>query len=104
MKIIIFYSFLFLLSTVTFSQIKVSGKLTTNAGQPIPFANVLLLSLSDTSLIKGTVSDEMGKYELNQLQTGKYFLKYSAIGSNLYFSNIRVRNSEYQGTWNASYG
>ncbi len=54
-----------LLSTLLFLWLQqntlgqVSGKLTVD-GQPIPFANVLLLNSADTSLVKGTLTNQEG--------------------------------------------
>ncbi|SFE17875.1 Outer membrane receptor proteins, mostly Fe transport [Chitinophaga sp. CF118] len=64
------------LSQNTFGQ--VSGKLITAAGQPIPFANVLLLK--DSTIVKATLTDENGLYHMDGITPGKYNLRFSSIG------------------------
>lgn len=75
-------SLLFLLSGIVrlSGQTRVIGRITDSNGQPIPFANVLLLNLQDSSLIKGGLADGSGKYQLDRINGGNYFLSYFAIG------------------------
>ncbi len=46
---------------------------------PVEFANVQLLN-TDSSLVKGTVTDAKGKFNIEQVKTGNYLLRYSFIG------------------------
>jgi outer membrane receptor for ferrienterochelin and colicins len=62
MKYIVIIGFLFL-STFTFGQ-TITGKITTENGDEIPYANVYL---KKTKI--GTSSDENGFYELNKIPT-----------------------------------
>ena len=59
---------------------QVSGKLTTANGQPIPFANVLLLNSKDTSLVKAILTKENGTYQLENILPGSYILRVSCTG------------------------
>ncbi|MEP3389493.1 MAG: TonB-dependent receptor [Reichenbachiella sp.] len=63
-----------------------------NAG--VSFANVLLLNPSDSSLIKGAVSDAEGSFKLDAA-AGNYLLRISSIGYQEYFAPILV-NQEAQ--------
>ncbi|MES2332737.1 MAG: TonB-dependent receptor [Bacteroidota bacterium] len=47
---------------------------------PIEFANVELLNNSDSSLIKGAITDNKGKFNFDQVKPGHYLLRYSFIG------------------------
>ncbi|MCF6212780.1 MAG: DUF5686 and carboxypeptidase regulatory-like domain-containing protein [Flavobacteriaceae bacterium] len=58
MKIYIFI-LIVLISTITFAQVKVSGKVVDENGEPISFADVFFKGST-----KGTVSDENGKFYL----------------------------------------
>ena len=78
MKSGIFYLLLFVLWQHADGQ--VSGKLVTPTGQPVPFANVLLLKAVDTSIVKTTLSDEEGRYELSGMGPGKYILRLASMG------------------------
>ncbi|MCE6989636.1 TonB-dependent receptor domain-containing protein [Dyadobacter sp. CY323] len=59
---------------------QISGKLKTKSAQPIPFANVLLLNQPDSSLAKGSVTDESGAFRIDRVRPGTYFLQFSAVG------------------------
>ena len=57
----------FLLSCVffsapAFSQCQINGTLIDASNSPVAFASILLLSAVDSSLIKGSISDEAGKF------------------------------------------
>lgn len=69
------------------AQSQISGKVTTESGQPLPFVNVLLLSAADSSLIKGEVSGENGEYRLKGITSGKYLVMASMVGYLEYYSS-----------------
>jgi outer membrane receptor for ferrienterochelin and colicin len=48
--------------------------------QPLPFANVLLLQLSDSTLIGNTQTAENGTFALTHLALGQYFVRAEALG------------------------
>lgn len=78
MRIMFLNLLVFGLMQTAFAQI--SGTFTTGSGQPIPFASVLLLNRSDSTLVKGSLSDEKGTYLLDQIRPGNYFLRLSSLG------------------------
>lgn len=47
---------------------------------PVEFANVELLNAKDSTVIKGTVTDNKGKFSFDQVKNGNYLLRYSFIG------------------------
>lgn len=51
-------------------------------GRPMEYANVILYSLRDSSLVTGTVTNEVGRYTLNHVSFGPYFLKVKFLGYN----------------------
>ena len=59
---------------------KVSGTVTDQNGQVVPYANVALISTQDGSLVDGAVSDEEGKFLIETTKTGKVKLVVSSIG------------------------
>jgi len=67
---------------VTAAQI--TGTLTTTSNEPIPFANVLLLSPADSALVKGAQTSENGTYTLTNVQPGQYILRFTAMGYTTY--------------------
>lgn len=50
------------------------------SNNPIEFASVELLKISDSSVVKGTVTDAKGKFNFDQVKNGNYLLRYSFIG------------------------
>ena len=58
---------------------QISGRLTTAGGQPIPFANILVLKSVDSSLVKAALSDEKGAYSID-IGPGHYILRFSSVG------------------------
>jgi len=48
--------------------------------QPVPFANVSLYALNDSSLVSGAVSDDKGEFSIKDLKSDKYYLKISYMG------------------------
>lgn len=78
MKILFFNFLFFCLLQNAVGQ--VSGKLTTGSGQPLPFASVLLLSGSDSILVKATLSNEKGAFRFENISQGFYILRLSTMG------------------------
>ena len=73
--------------TPSFAQTKVtlSGVIrdkSTQAG--LPYVNVLLKSVADSSFISGTVTNEEGRYVITNVVSGKYVLETSYVG----YSNL----------------
>lgn len=77
-----FSAFIFLL--FSFSAIcqksNISGVVIESDGQFLEFANVLLLNTSDSSLVRGAISDEKGFYIFENINQGKYFIESSLVG------------------------
>ena len=65
------------------------GRVTDEAGNPLEFANVALMSVGDSTLIDGTVTDEAGIFAVNG-NGAPSFLRVSAMG----FVERRICNPE----------
>jgi len=77
--------FLILVSTVSQSQglskITISGIIKDNSDKfPIAFVNVILKNEKDNTFVNGTISNEEGRFTLNNLASGAYILEYSMLG------------------------
>lgn len=57
----------------------VSGSLVDEKGNPVSFANVVLLSSKDSSFVQGTISNEQGIFSINQT-SGNNILRISCLG------------------------
>lgn len=62
----------------SFAQI--SGHILSTIGEPIAFASVAVLSATDSSLIKGSLTDEQGFFLIETGKAGRYFVKTTAVG------------------------
>ena len=65
---------------VCLSAQTVSGKLIDENSQPLPYANVVLLSLPDSAFVSGATSDDKGNFVLKDLSARSYLLQVSYIG------------------------
>lgn len=77
-----YFLFCLLLGWMPFSSVSaqtVSGKLVDETGQPLAFANVVLLSLPDSAFVSGTISGEDGAFSL-QTTGENQIVKISSIG------------------------
>ena len=54
--------FFLLKGIISYSQNKISGKLTDELNEPIPFANIILYQSKNNNVLKGATSDENGFY------------------------------------------
>lgn len=61
------------------AQQVISGKVLDEENQPLPYANVVLLSLPDSTFVTGTISDEKGIFSLSGQGQGK-LLRISSVG------------------------
>ncbi|MCB0608422.1 MAG: TonB-dependent receptor [Lewinellaceae bacterium] len=68
------------------NQGTVSGAVLNADGKPIEFANILLNSTADSSLVKADISDEQGLFEFPGVAAGTYFAQVSYVGLPLYNS------------------
>jgi iron complex outermembrane receptor protein len=73
----IFINSSFLLWSQEFS---VSGKITDEKHESIPFATVVLKSVKDSSLVKADITSEEGLFRFDRIKSGSYFVEASYIG------------------------
>ena len=68
-----------LLATFALQAQTFTGKVVDEKSQPLPYANVVLLSLPDSAFVTGTVSDESGAFTLRS-EKPDLLLRVSSIG------------------------
>jgi len=66
----------------------VKGIIKDAGGKPVQYANVLLLKSFDSSLVKGMISDSLGKYSFENIEKGKYYITASFTGMKQAFTKI----------------
>lgn len=76
------YLFLFVVSLLfqTINAQTLTGIVIDKKNNPIPYANVVLYELPDTTYINGTITDGKGIFQFNTLLSSKMLLKISSLG------------------------
>ncbi|MEM8908160.1 MAG: TonB-dependent receptor [Bacteroidota bacterium] len=74
------FTFLLVAFSSLFAQTSIEGKILDADQKPLAFANVLLLHAADSTLIRGSISQEDGQFLLELIPSGDYLLKVSMIG------------------------
>ncbi len=81
MRINFFFQLFFLSSIVGFGQgFSISGKVVDSQGSPVSFANVVLMTPQDSTIVKGVSTDDKGLFNLKGIENKTYILKISFIG------------------------
>lgn len=88
MKYILLALFTLLFSTgyTKKSEFLINGTLLDENKQPLPYTTVLLVNAWDTTLVKGSVTDSAGLFEINPADTGHFRIAVDAIGYTKYYS------------------
>lgn len=85
----ILLSILFVFPVLNINAENIKGKIIDENGTPVEFANIVLLSLPDSTFIQGTVSDQNGVFML-EINEQKGVLRISSIG---YVTAYRLCNA-----------
>ena len=97
-----FLSFLFAFGFISMAfpqSYTVKGKVYEYGKQDaIPYANVLLLSVTDSAQVAGTISDLDGEFEMTGVRDGDYLFKVQYLGYQNYFKLVRVNTNIDLGT------
>ena len=75
-KLFLLTCFLFASTELLYSQCAIQGKLADFAKAPIPFNAIALINHSDSSIVKGVITDVDGNYCFEAIKKGKYQLKF----------------------------
>jgi hypothetical protein len=73
----------FLLLMVVFPGIchsQIQGTINDRQNQPLSFANVILISQKDSSVVTGMMASDVGTFSITNFTPGKYLIKTSLIG------------------------
>jgi len=97
LKVILLTASIITVQEVVIAQEKqsVAGKLIDGKNsQAVPFATVVLIKVSDSTISGGAMSDENGQFNINPVQPGNYMLRVSNIGYKPVTKFIEVINKE----------
>ena len=65
----------------------VGGVVVDEKGEPMPFVNVVLLSLPDSAFVQGAMTDDQGKFQIVTRDNGA-LIKVSCIGYQTQYLNV----------------
>ena len=68
------------------------------SGEPVAFVNLAILDAEDSSMVKGSITDINGAFELKGVPQGEYLLRISAIGYKNLMMPVTVTNNTALGT------
>jgi len=68
------------------AQCAIKGNVTDTLQAAVPYTPVGLLNSADSSVYKGAVTDEHGRYCFEKIPKGQYLLKVSAVGYSTFYS------------------
>jgi hypothetical protein len=71
-------------------KVKVSGSVKDVTGKPISFVTVALLTSKDSIIIKGSITDDLGKFELQDVAKEQYMVKYQFVGYKSLFYPLEI--------------
>jgi hypothetical protein len=80
MKQLLLCSLLFICLSAT-AQHQLTGTVVDENGNPFSYANALLYQMPDSTFYKGTVTSDIGKFQIDDISSGEYTLVCSFVGS-----------------------
>jgi hypothetical protein len=76
-----------------YSQCAIKGTVTDSLKAPLSFNAIGLLNHSDSSIVKGVMTDDQGAFCFENIKKGSYQLKISVIGFKTYYSDVIAYDS-----------
>jgi hypothetical protein len=58
----------------------ITGKVNDEKKAPVPFANIVLVNSTDTSIVKAALTDESGNYKFENINGGNYKILVAQLG------------------------
>lgn len=68
----------------------VRGTVVDETGEPLVDASVQLRTLPDSTIVKGVVTNDKGRFALTNVKAGKFVIKIAYVGYNTYYKDINV--------------
>lgn len=92
-NILLFFPAFFILFSLQ-AQNNITGKIVNAEAKPLANVNVLLLAASDSTLIKGEITNSSGQFNFNNILDGNYLVSCSFSGfETTYSAEINTKNS-----------
>lgn len=104
MKLIL-SSIITILFLQTNGQNNIKGEFKDSNGEAVIFANVALFSSADSTLTKVETTDELGKFSINNIDPGNYYIKASFVGlPDFSLNDILLKEEESKDLGTLSFG
>ena len=71
-------------TTFSYSQISIKGNIKDETGSPVGYATAALILAKDSSLVRGSLTNEVGNYVIENIKSGNYRILASFIGCNIF--------------------
>ncbi len=84
------FTILILLSSTLINAQSLSGAVVDSLKSPVPYIPLALLNAKDSSIVKGTNTDDKGAFLFEKIQPGKYLVKIVAVGYKEKFSPVYI--------------
>jgi hypothetical protein len=82
-----------LMAVVALAQRSITGMVVDDAQDPIPQTTVKLLK-TDSTLVKGALTDMEGKFKIASPQAGEYILQITCVGFKAYTKRVKVADKD----------
>ncbi len=69
-----------LMSELAWGQGRISGHIYSEKGEAVSFANVLIFQASDSSFVKGDISNANGEFDISHTLNSEFYLRISSVG------------------------
>ena len=90
-----YITLILLLSTsIIFSQLKMSGKVTDSIGTPLELANIILIDSDSNTLETFAMSDNEGNYKLSLKKNSQYNIQVSYIGMATFSQTLNTGDND----------
>ena len=93
-KYFVYFFFLLLFNFLSSQEYSLSGIIIDSDSQPISYANILLLKAVDSTVYKGTSSNEQGKFLFENIDSDSYLLHISFVGYKDYQKVLDVNKNQ----------
>jgi hypothetical protein len=77
-----------------FAQNVVTGNIKSVSGEPMAYANAIILNVSDSIYVGGCTSNDSGIFTFAHISAGSFILKLSYLGYNDYLQNITIKEGK----------
>lgn len=76
------------------AQFQINGKILDTEGKPVAYANIVLLTPSDSMLVKGAVSEADGSFDFDELDKTEYLLRIAMLGYKKHWDHLKIQDDK----------